>query len=63
LQIPDELAAETTRAVRALVDALLSPIDSLTARIADLEAENATLQKLPRNSSLPPSSAHRLVCL
>src|SRR3990172_8139582 len=51
LQIPDELAAEMTPAVRAFVDLLLQ-------RIADLEAEIAALNKTPRNSSLPPSSQH-----
>jgi transposase len=51
LQIPDELAAEMTPAVRAFVDVLLH-------RIAELEAEIATLKKSPRNSSLPPSSEH-----
>ena len=51
LQIPDELAAEMTPAVRAFVDVLLQ-------RIANLEAEIAALNKTPRNSSLPPSSEH-----
>jgi len=45
LQIPDELAAEMTPAVRAFVDVLLQ-------RIADLEAEIAALNKTPRNSSV-----------
>ncbi len=48
MQIPDELAAEMTPAVRAFVDALLD-------RIADLEAR---LNQTPRNSSLPPSTQH-----
>jgi len=48
MQIPDELAAEMTPAVRAFVDALLD-------RIADLEAR---LNQSPRNSSLPPSIQH-----
>jgi transposase len=48
IQIPDELAAEMTPAVRAFVDALL-------VRIAELEAR---LNQSPHNSSLPPSSQH-----
>ena len=53
LQIPPEVAAEMTPAVRAFVEVLL-------ARIAKLEAEVAELKrkKTPQNSSLPPSSEH-----
>lgn len=53
LQIPAEVAAEMTPAVRAFVEVLL-------ARIANLEAEVAELKrkKTPQNSSLPPSSEH-----
>jgi transposase len=47
-QIPDELAAEMTPAVRAFVESLL-------AKIAELEAR---LNQSPRNSSLPPSTQH-----
>lgn len=53
LQIPPEVAAEMTPAVRAFVEVLL-------ARIAKLEAEVAEWKrkKTPQNSSLPPSSEH-----
>lgn len=47
--IPPEVAAEMTPAVRAFVEALLR-------RIADLEAQVRKLT--PRNSSLPPSTQH-----
>ena len=46
--IPPELAREMTPAVRAFVDSLL-------ARIAELERR---LGQSPQNPSLPPSSQH-----
>ena len=51
LQIPADVAAEMTPAVRAFVDALLKRID-------DLEVELKSLNKTPQNSSLPPSTQH-----
>ena len=47
-QIPPELAAEMTPAVRAFVESLLDRIDTLETRLG----------KTPQNSSLPPSSQH-----
>ena len=47
-RIPEELAAEMTPAVRAFVEALLTRIDELEAR----------LKLTPQNSSLPPSTQH-----
>lgn len=48
LEIPPDLAAEMTPAVRRFVDALLK-------RLAELEDR---LKQSPRNSSLPPSTQH-----
>lgn len=47
-EIPPELAAEMTPAVRAFVESLLERISQLEDR----------LKKTPQNSSLPPSSQH-----
>jgi len=47
-QIPDELAAEMTPAVRAFVESLFARIEALESR----------LNKTPENSSLPPSTRH-----
>jgi transposase len=57
-QIPDELAAEMTPAVRAFVEMLLAQIAELQAEVAALEAELVGLRKTPQNSSLPPSTQH-----
>lgn len=51
---PEQLAALPPE-VRAVVQAIM---DHYERRIAELEAEIARLKKTPRNSSLPPSSAH-----
>ena len=57
--IPPELAAEMTPAVRAFFDALIAQqqeqIAALESRVAELEEQ---LGQSPRNSSLPPSSEH-----
>jgi transposase len=47
-EIPPDLAAEMTPAIRALVESLLERISQLESR----------LKKTPQNSSLPPSSQH-----
>ena len=51
---PEQIAALPPE-FRALLQAV---IDHYERRIADLEAEIATLRKTPRNSSLPPSTQH-----
>ena len=51
---PEQIAALPPE-FRALLQAV---IDHYERRIADLEAEIATLKKNPRNSSLPPSTQH-----
>jgi transposase len=51
---PEQIAALPPE-FRALLQAV---IDHYERRIADLEAEIATLKKTPRNSSLPPSTQH-----
>ena len=55
LTIPPELEAEMTPAVRAFVEALLRRIETLEARVEELQTQGG---KTPRNSSLPPSSEH-----
>ncbi|MAT15063.1 MAG: hypothetical protein CMJ46_07310 [Planctomyces sp.] len=61
--IPDELLAEMTPAVRAFVETLFARMTALEERIDVLQAENEQLRSqvkrlTPRNSSLPPSSQH-----
>lgn len=61
--IPDELLAEMTPAVRAFVETLFARITALEERIDVLQAENEQLRSqvkrlTPQNSSLPPSSQH-----
>jgi len=52
-EIPPEIEAEMTPAVRVFVESL---VDEYEARFAELEAK---LQKLtPKNSSIPPSTQH-----
>ena len=57
--IPPELAAEMTPAVRAFFDALIvqhrDQIAVLESRVTELEEQRG---RSPRNSSLPPSSEH-----
>src|SRR5438477_6913648 len=45
--------------LKALVHALLTRIDELLARIAELEARAGKPPKTPTNSSLPPSSGQK----
>jgi transposase len=49
--VSEELIARQSPEAQAIIRILL-------AKIADLEAEIATLKKTPRNSSLPPSTQH-----
>lgn len=51
---PEQIAALPPE-LRAILQAV---IDHYERRIADLEAQIATLRKTPRNSSLPPSTEH-----
>lgn len=54
-QIPPELAAEMTPAVRAFVEALLARIGELEDRVEQLQSR---LNMTPSNSSLPPATQH-----
>lgn len=54
-QIPPELAAEMTPAVRAFVETLFARIDELEDRVEQLQSR---LGMTPSNSSLPPASQH-----
>jgi hypothetical protein len=56
IEIPPEIEAEMTPAVKAFVDSLIDHIQSLTAQVQTLTDQ---VQKLtPRNSSVPPSTEH-----
>ena len=53
-EIPPEIEAEMTPAVKAIVLMLMSRIEQLEAQVLSLSVQ---VQKLsPRNSSLPPST-------
>jgi transposase len=56
LAIPPELDAEMTPAVRAFVQSLLARIAQLEAHVEQLQRQGKG--KTPQNSSLPPSSQH-----
>lgn len=64
-QITDEVIArqppEAQGIIRALLEKLadaLARIETMTVRMADLEAEVAALKRTPQNSSVPPSTQH-----
>jgi len=56
IQIPPDIAAEMTPAVKAFVLTLMARIEQLEAQILSLSAQ--VLKLSPRNSSLPPSTEH-----
>ena len=56
MAIPPKLDAEMTPAVRAFVQALLTRIAALEARVEELQRQ--AKGKTPQNSSLPPSTQH-----
>ncbi len=62
-QIPAEIFAEMTPAVRAFVEGLLSTIDAQQAQIAKMQVEIDELKSqvkrlTPQNSSVPSSTVH-----
>ena len=63
--ITDEVVArqatEAEGIIRALMEKLadaMARIETMTARIADIESQVAALKRTPQNSSLPPSTQH-----
>jgi transposase len=59
-EIPPELAAEMTPAVRAFVESLMVQMDEMQARMqAEIDELKAQVKKLtPQNSSVPPATVH-----
>lgn len=56
---PPELSRLTEAEKDALILALWAQVQSLTARVAELEAQPQEPPKTPGNSSLPPSKGHK----
>ena len=63
--ITDEIIARQTPEAQGIIRALMEKladamarIETMTVRMADLEAEVAALKRTPQNSSLPPSTQH-----
>ena len=57
-EIPPEIEAEMTPAVKAYVRGLLATVARLEARIEELETRLGKTKTTPQNSSLPPSAQH-----
>ena len=59
-EIPPELLAEMTPAVRAFVESLFVQMAEMQARMqAEIDELKAQVKKLtPKNSSVPPSTQH-----
>jgi transposase len=55
-EIPPELLAEMTPAVRVFIEALLLQMAQMRAEIEELKSQVKRLT--PQNSSLPPSTQH-----
>jgi transposase len=58
LEITEDLIARQSPEAQAIIRILLARIAEQDRRIAQLEAELASLRKTPQNSSLPPSTQH-----
>ena len=61
-QITDEVIARQAPEVQSIIRLLLAEMaareERMMARIAELEAQVASLKRTPQNSSLPPSTQH-----